>query len=299
MTDNQSIAIVIPAYKSLFLQEVIESVLCQNDNNFRVYIFNDASDDNHVESIIRSFGSDPKLSYHYFETNMGRQSLPCHWNRCIEQTGNEQWIWLFSDDDMMDEDCIQDFRQALKSRSATRLFRFNTVKFRDETLLKRNNLPQTISLSEWLILKLSYQFESYAVEYIFERSLYEQIGGFPDFPLGWCADDWFWLQAMQYTDLTTIPDSLVYWRYSDYNVSGCENTPRTALLKMQACCLFLEKMRSENVFEIDQNIEQWALRWINKQLTYLQSYLSKDDRSDFVKRITSLMPAASERCNPL
>lgn len=276
MKKSCDLAIVIPAYKGDFLEETLASVFSQTDTGYHVYIFNDASPDQRIESLVHSFDSRPNLTYMRFDTNLGRKSLPRHWNRCIRHTGGERWVWLFSDDDVMDPDCVEHFRKVLRTYPENRLFRFNTVKFRDDILLRRNTLPSSVSLETWLTEKLEYRFESYVVEYIFERSLYDRIGGFPDFPLGWCSDDWFWVQAMQQTDLTVIPDSLVYWRYSDSNISGAANDTQTAYLKMNACLHFRKEMEASGIFRLYPEIEPLFRSWFEAQRNYLSPQLQDD-----------------------
>lgn len=276
---SSDLAIVIPAYKSDFLTETLESVLCQTDTDYHVYVFDDASTDARIESIVYSFGPRPNLTYIRFDTNRGQKSLPGQWNRCIRHTDGERWVWLFSDDDVMDPDCVENFRKVLHTSPENRLFRFNTVKFRDDILLRRNELPPLTSVEAWLSGKLSYQFESYVVEYIFERSLYDRIGGFPDFPMGWCADDWFWVQVMLHTDLITIPESLVYWRYSDQNISGAANDQQTALFKMTACLRFRNEMEASGIFRLYPEVKPLFQSWIEAQWQYLRPQLSPNDRA--------------------
>ena len=278
---SPNLAIVIPAYKGDFLEETLESVLSQTDTGYHVYVFNDASPDERIETIVRSFGSRPNLTYIRFDTNMGQASLPGQWNRCIRHTDGERWVWLFSDDDVMDPDCVENFRKALHANPDNRLFRFDTVKFRDDILLKRNELPSQIFLETWLAGKLDYRFESYVVEYIFERSLYDWIGGFPDFPLGWCADDWFWAQVMLHTDLITMPESLVYWRSSDCNISGAANDTQTACLKMAACLQFQIEMDASRIFLRYPEVKPLFQSWIEAQWNYLNPQLSPEDRAFF------------------
>jgi len=61
-------------------------------------------------------------------------------------------------------------------------------------------------LIDFIKIKLRYAQESYVVEYIFEKTLFNTIGKFPGLPLGWCADDLFWIKAAMHTDILTIPE---------------------------------------------------------------------------------------------
>ena len=41
--------------------------------------------------------------------NFGGHDLVAQWNRCIQLTQNEPWLWLFSDDDIMGPRCVEYF----------------------------------------------------------------------------------------------------------------------------------------------------------------------------------------------
>ena len=284
-TGETDIAIVIPAYKSDFFEEALESVIHQTDKNYHIYIGNDDSKDDKIESIIESFGNLPNLTYKRFENNLGQTSLPLHWNRCLEMVQNEKWIWLFSDDDVMDEDCIRNFRYTQSLDHSIKLFRFNTIKFCDEILLKENKFPDRLSVVDFMKIKLGYIQESYVIEYIFDRALLDVIGKFPDLPLGWCSDDLFWIKAGMHTDIVTIPDALVYWRYSNQNISGMGNTADTAYKKMQSCCSFMHELNDLNIFSLDKDLEICFFNWVMQQFQYLKSYLNKTDEYYFLSDI--------------
>lgn len=288
MSKTDDIAIVIPVYKSDFLEESLESVVTQTDlENCRIYIFNDASEDTAIEPIVRSFSQSVPTTYHRFEQNMGKISLPAQWNRCIRQTGGERWVWLFSDDDVMDPACLQNFRSARAAYPQTRLFRFDTVKFKDEIPLRRNSFPKITSALDFAKLKLGYKQESYAVEYLFERDLFDGIGGFPEYPLGWCADDLFWIKAAGCVPMVTIPDALVYWRYSEVNISGSENTARSACEKMRACLMFIDEVQRIGRIATDRDTIRLLFEWILGQWAYLKNYMDTPDADRFHAEICS------------
>ena len=291
MNNKQAdIAIVIPVYKSTFFEETLESVVQQTDKNYNIYIGNDASGDDKIEPIIKSIRERENLNYKRFENNMGQISLPLHWNRCLDMVQNEKWIWLFSDDDVMDDNCLENFRKTQKANSGIRLFRFNTVKFCDEILLKENIFPERVSIIDFLKLKFGYSQESYVVEYIFDKSLLDDIGKFSGFPLGWCSDDLFWIKTALCTDILTIQDSLVYWRYSNQNTSGRINTTDSASKKILACRMFMHELKDMDIFLMDKDVETLFFHWIMRQFHYLSNHLNKTDVKEFLTDIYEVLP---------
>lgn len=118
---DSRLAIVIPAYKSRFLQATLDSIAKQSCKDFVVYIGDDNSPQN-LEEIVGRYRNEFPLVYHRFEENMGRNDLPGHWERCIGLSRNEPLIWLFSDDDLMPADGVERILQAAAVHGDTRVF---------------------------------------------------------------------------------------------------------------------------------------------------------------------------------
>ena len=101
------LAIVIPAYKTKFLREALLSITSQSDKNFQLYIGDDASPES-IAEVVREFSEKLPVKFHRFDENFGKTSLVKHWERCVRMT-SEPWVWIFSDDDLMDADCVAAF----------------------------------------------------------------------------------------------------------------------------------------------------------------------------------------------
>ena len=102
---RKKIAIIIPAYKSRFLQQTLASIAARTNNSFTVYIGDDVSPHD-LKNIVCLYHDKLDIVYHCFEENLGKQDLPGHWERCIAMS-KEPIVWLFSDDDLMPCDGIE------------------------------------------------------------------------------------------------------------------------------------------------------------------------------------------------
>jgi glycosyltransferase involved in cell wall biosynthesis len=100
------LAIVIPAYKRMFFNKALSSIAKQTNKNFTLYIGDDCSPDN-LYSVVQQFENIIDIVYKRFDDNLGARDLVAQWERCIDLVGDEKWIWLFSDDDMMDPTCVR------------------------------------------------------------------------------------------------------------------------------------------------------------------------------------------------
>lgn len=224
----KKLAIVIPAYKDCFLSETLSSLANQTCKDFVTYVGDDCSP-YPIKDVATSFINKLEIVYHRFESNMGSQSLVRQWQRCVNLT-TEDYIWLFSDDDMLPNDAVERFWNYEKQHSfdICRL----PLKLIDKTggiLLKLEDYPPHISSMDYLKKRLAREILSSASEYIFTRKCYEACG-FVEFPLAWCSDDASWAQMGREKGIDTIPGAPVGLRMSGENISSKEDNFSTKFL---------------------------------------------------------------------
>ena len=71
--DPDLVTIVIPAYKSTYLREAIDSALAQDYKNIELVIVNDKFP-NDIDSIVQSY-NDARIRYYVNERNLGKKSI--------------------------------------------------------------------------------------------------------------------------------------------------------------------------------------------------------------------------------
>src|SRR5215217_8290494 len=165
---KEKLAIVIPAYKADFLRDALESIANQTSQDFHLYIGDDNSPQD-LYSIVRSFEDRINLTYTKFDSNLGGQDLVAQWNRCVGLTQQEEWIWLFSDDDVMGSDCVETFFAGLKQHDQADLFHFNMQVINQHGQVTRpgNPFPERMAVNDFFSKRLLQQINSAVVEYIF------------------------------------------------------------------------------------------------------------------------------------
>ncbi|GAC1309823.1 MAG: hypothetical protein NVSMB24_25940 [Mucilaginibacter sp.] len=278
------LAIVIPAYKRQYLETTLLSISNQSDKNFSVYIGDDNSPDD-IYDVVRQFEGGLKISYKKFDDNLGATNLTHHWERCINMAQDEKWIWLFSDDDLMDANCVDLFRQALAStNSKYDVYRFNSKIIDHESVVVQNNMlhPQVEDACEFAISRLELQRSSYAVEYIFSKQKYIGSGKFVSFPLAWSSDDATWVSIGADKGIFTIRDAFVYWRYSFTNISAVQNLVKEKIEASLQYLVWLKKWitahcKSDNTIasRYENAKTTWLkhqLKLLNKRFTIAESY---------------------------
>ncbi|MDZ7720276.1 MAG: glycosyltransferase [Balneolaceae bacterium] len=283
MTPN--LAIVLPAYKSEFLQKTLQSICNQTDQRFILYIFDDASPHN-IEQITQQVSFDCKVKFKRFKRNLGKRSLTQQWERCIGETAEEDWIWLFSDDDIMTPDCVESFYKTVNVNPGFSAYRFNTKKVSvNGKVIKENEFPEILDGAEFLNNKLSYKEESYIVEYVFSRRAYQEIDGFPDLPLAWTADDLFCLKLAQHGGICSIKGGSVHWRYSDSNISGRKNR-KNALLKVNAALEFVDWIMEKPNITQKLKPRELPITWYIRQIRSMLDQLTLIDQLKAVQSVS-------------
>lgn len=234
-----NLAIVIPAYKIDYFQCVLESLSKQTNKNFNVYIGIDASKSD-FESIIEKYEDSFNVTYKRFEENLGGKDLVAQWNRCLDLIQDEEWIWLFSDDDIIGNNCVDLFYNELAKGEVFDLFHFDLDIINDQNEIIKNTepYPDIINSVSFLKKKNTAKLDSYVVEYIFKRSTFEKLDGFQHFDMAWGTDIATWAKLGKEKGIKTIRGAKVLWRQSNLNITPAKDKPILLRKLLAHVCFF-------------------------------------------------------------
>jgi glycosyltransferase involved in cell wall biosynthesis len=248
MIDSSSthkLAIVIPAYKGDFLAKTLACLLQQTDQRFSIYIGDDASPAD-IQGIARSAFGARSYVYKRFENNLGGVSLAKHWNRCVG-LANEPWIWLFSDDDLMDANCVEVFHKFLESEEEmVDIVRFDCW-IVDES--DRVTEPQAFDVDQESWLGFAYGWlkgwrQTVMQKLLFRRRAFEETGGFLDLPMGWATDNALIISLGRQKKIRQLRGARVFWRNSMQNITPSREL-RFRKEKLRATCIFLHWLHNQ------------------------------------------------------
>lgn len=217
---EKKIAIVIPAYKIDFFKETLDSLARQTTKDFTVYVGDDCSPSD-FKSLIDEYTERINIVYHRFGENLGGKDLVGHWKRCIELTHGEPWIWLFSDDDVIGERCVELFYKEVLYEAQYDIYHFD-VKIINSTgkiVYNPAEYPKVIGALTLYRETSKNNIRSFVVENVFSRNIYEKVGGFESFPMAWGSDMATWLKMGKDKGLKTICGDYVFWRKSNKNIT--------------------------------------------------------------------------------
>ncbi len=221
MSEQHTLAIIIPYYKYTFFEQCLDSIYNQTNKNFTLYIFDDASPKSPIH-LLRKLDGVINYHYHKFEKNLGGTDLVAHWNRCVQLT-SESWIWLFGDDDYMSPKCVESFFNEISlhyRKSNVYRIPVSVIDELGNVIWKANLKSNETTMLEVIQAKLKSKAVSFVVEYIFSRKVFDEFGGFYSLPLAWGADDISWLIFTKNSLIFSLQNSQVYWRLSKQNISS-------------------------------------------------------------------------------
>lgn len=267
------LAIVIPYYKKTFFRETIDSIASQTCKDFVLYIGDDASLEN-PQDIIQEYKDKIRIVYHRFDENLGSKDLVAQWDRCIDMTQNEDWIWLFSDDDTMEKTCVEEFYSTLKEFPNIRIMRYikefcNMV---DGTSLCSTYKKGFTPFSEFVCDGLDLTENHVTMpEFLFHRNLYEN-NGIVNVPLAWGSDKTTYLQYVFEAGMIYNLSSIVFYRYSDRNISSSKELWQNEIKfkgKIDTIMWHKNFFKQVRCKYIDINVSELENRYIDRQSYFL------------------------------
>lgn len=284
---RDTLAIIIPAYKPDYLAETLESLTKQTNKDFKVYIGDDASPFS-LEDIVGQFIDKLNIVYKKFDKNIGGYSLTKQWERCIEMS-NEKWIWLFSDDDIAESNCIEEFN---KNISDSKFYKFNTkiIDRNGEVISNKhdnkNIFNHRIRSENFINKRLNVEnYRSFAVEYIFHRDLFDKIG-FIEFPLAWASDDATWFAySIENGGYISGINANVKWRLSGKNISSSNKDQSVNEKKINASMQYIVWLKSYSQLNKIDILDSKLLKWFAIQIASLKFSLSFQLFKSFLKSI--------------
>ena len=271
MIKQNELAIVIPAYKIDFFESVLKSLANQTDKRFSLYVGIDASPGD-FESILDAYSSNLDIHYKRFKENLGGKNLVAQWNRCLDLVMNETWIWLFSDDDIMEPRCVECFYQELEKMANYDLYHFNVniIDEKNDLVIQTKEYPKVIDSVSFLKAKNNASLDSFVVEYIFRKSTFKDLGGFQYFDMAWGTDIATWAKLGKAKGIKTISGAKVLWRQSSLNITPSKDIPKLKR-KLAANVSFFTWCRN-NFNEISQtDAYYYMFRMLFHYTPYLQS----------------------------
>lgn len=223
-------SILIPAYKSKFLKECIDSCLRQTIKEFEIIIVNDASPEN-LDAIVEQY-NDRRIHYYINKTNCGSVNVVDNWNKCLSYASGD-YVICMGDDDKLLPNCLEEYAKLIDQYPGigllhgwTEIIDENSVPFQMTTL--RGLHESAMSLC-WHRKMGAYTLQ-FIGDFCFERKWLVKQGGFFKLPLAWGSDDISALIGASKNGVANTQVPVFQYRRNRYTISSTGNVD----IKLQA-----------------------------------------------------------------
>lgn len=211
-------SIGIPAYKSQFLKECIDSILVQSYTDFELIIVNDNSPEN-IENIV-NFYSDARIKYYKNKINFGAENVVDNWNKCLSYAKGEYFI-LMGDDDKMDIDYLAEFNMLISKFPGLEVYHCRSKIIDEKSVIIgfTDPRPEFESVYDSIIERIKSRV-FFISDYVYKVSTLRLNGGYFKLPLAWGSDDITSYIAAQNSGIAHSNKPVFLYRKSSITISS-------------------------------------------------------------------------------
>lgn len=241
-------SVTIPAYKTEYLKEAIESVLNQEYSDFELIIVDDCSPNN-VFAIVSQF-KDHRIRYYRNDYNFGALHVVDNWNKCLSYSKGD-YIICMGDDDRLCSNCLLEYSKIISKYPQIGLLHGWTEIINEQSEVigittQRCAYESAYSLAwhRWNAYK-----QQYIGDFCFNIHWLRLNGGFYKLPMAWASDDISAIIGAMKNGVANTDRVVFQYRESHSTISNSDNY----IYKVQAIRkeekwyrLFLEQSSSLN-----------------------------------------------------
>lgn len=216
-------SIAIPAYKSSFLQECIQSVLDQSFADFELIIINDNSPNN-LEPIINNF-SDSRIKYKKLNPGNGGLNVSHTWNQCL-QFAQGEFFMCIGDDDRLLPDCLLKYSGLITEYPALNVFHAGTQLINEKGIVIDLQESRPIFESVWSMIwhRWFRDRKTYLGDFLFKTGELKAMGGgFLFYPYAWGSDEITVYSIASHGGIANMQDFGFQYRVHSASISGANN----------------------------------------------------------------------------
>lgn len=182
-------SITIPAYKSQYLKEAIESVIQQSYSDWELIIVDDCSPEN-LLVLVQPYLSDTRIRYYRNEQNYGAINVVDNWNRCLSYC-TADYVICMGDDDRLLPNCLEEYKAIIKKYPNLNVYHTRTeiIDNKGKLINLQEPRPEWESALSLTWSRWAYRNKQYIGDFCYSVSFLNASGGYYKLPLAWGTDD--------------------------------------------------------------------------------------------------------------
>jgi glycosyltransferase involved in cell wall biosynthesis len=232
--NNIKFSIIVPAFKSKYLKECIDSILMQTFNNFELIILNDDSPED-IDNIVSSY-QDNRIRYYKNDKNVGAVNVVDNWNKLLGYAQGEYLICM-GDDDKLLPNCLEEYNKLIEQYPLMSVYHGWTEIINEESEVIEMQEPRPIWESAYSMVYFRMKGRSqYIGDFLFDTNHLREVGGFVKRPLAWGSDDLTAYVASRSTGIVNSQIPIFQYRVNSQTISNSNNMDyKIEAIKMGLC----------------------------------------------------------------
>ncbi len=286
-------SIAIPAFKTDFLAQAIESCLNQTYRDFELIVVDDASPNN-IKAVTDQY-NDSRLHYYRNEKNCGAINVVDNWNICLGHSSGE-YIICMGDDDMLAENCLEEYSKLIDLYPGLNVYHAKTdvIDNNGRVIGHQQSRPLLQSCIELILQRWNGDIQ-FIGDFCYDAKALRKEGGYFKLPLAWGSDDITAVRAAEEKGIANTQVSTFLYRSNNQSITQS----RMNGIKLQAkICekkwyyAFLERNK-RSILEHGTIAEKSALNEINRKVfyEYFHGQIELHLNQYFEESLTNLYPA--------
>lgn len=273
-------SITIPAYKSKYLAEAIESCLAQTYQDFEIVIV----DDNSPEDLMSIVGvyQDERIRYYRNEENCGALNVVDNWNICLSYAKGD-YIICMGDDDRLLPNCLEEYAKLIEKFPELDIYHGMTEIIDENSKISdiQEARPEREGVCSMINGRLKNRRLQFIGDWSMNRERLNQIHGYVKMPMAWGSDDLtaYVLALNKGIANTQVP--VFQYRNSSLTISNNGHFREKAKIQMNVFSE-IEKMLKRNTILKDGKEELYRLSVLKKlpelKRVSMQGYMKADMR---------------------
>ena len=223
--------ITIPAYKSQFLKEAIESVATQTYQDWELVIVDDCSPED-LRAVAEPFLKDSRIRYYRNEKNCGAVDVVDNWNICLEKATGD-YIICIGDDDRLKPCCLEVYQSLIEAHPDLNVYHCLT-EIIDETgtvIDAQEKRPEWESALSMLWNRWDHRNKQFIGDFCYRTSYLKAEGGYYKLPLAWGSDDITALRAAKEQGIANTQEVCFQYRNNGQTITSSADN---AKIKIEA-----------------------------------------------------------------
>lgn len=224
-------SVTIPAYKSQYLREAIESVFRQTYTDWELIIVDDCSPED-LHAIVEPFLTDERISYYRNENNCGAVKVVDNWNICLSHCSAD-YVICMGDDDRLLPCCLTEYAKLIDKYPALNVYHCRTeiIDENGEVIDIQEPRPQWESVLSLLWNRWDHRNKQYIGDFCYRTQYLKAVGGYYNMPLAWGSDDMTAVLASREHGIANTETFCFQYRNSRYTITS---SAANAKIKIEA-----------------------------------------------------------------